>query len=100
MSTVIDQRNHRNLCYRQLLRPQRGLEAAPWRAVYLHPRYEGGLGPALTEKGYEVFLPTCKSGRLRDRTDMCPLNFLFFQGGTILTGGRARPMEDDAQNSD
>jgi transcription antitermination factor NusG len=66
MSTVIDQRNHRNLCYR--LAPSTsngGLEAAPWRAVYLRPRYEAVSARFLTEKGHEVFLPTCKSRRQR-----------------------------------
>ena len=62
MSTVIDQRNHRNFCYR--LAPSTvngGLEAAPWRAVCLRARYEAVSARYLTEKGYEMFLPTCKS---------------------------------------
>jgi transcription antitermination factor NusG len=37
----------------------------PWRAVYLRPRYEAVSARYLTEKGYEVFLPTCKSRRRR-----------------------------------
>jgi hypothetical protein len=55
MSTVIDQRNHRNLCYR--LAPSTsngGLETAPWGAVYLRPRYEAVSARYLTEKGHEV----------------------------------------------
>lgn len=66
MRTVIDQRNHRNLCYR--LAPSTsngGLEAVPWRAVYLRSRYEAVSARYLTEKGHEVFLPTCKSRRQR-----------------------------------
>jgi hypothetical protein len=31
-----------------------GLEAAPWRAVYLRPRYEAVSARYLTEKGHEV----------------------------------------------
>src|SRR6476620_2230063 len=82
MSTVIDQRNHRNLYYR--LAPSTsngGLEAAPWRAVYLRPRYEAVSARFLTEKGYEAFLPTCKSQRQRsDRyvTLELPLFFRVF----------------------
>jgi len=66
MSTVIDERNHHNLGSH--LAPSTsngGLEAAPWRAVYLRPRYEAVSARYLTEKGYEVFLPTCKSRRQR-----------------------------------
>jgi len=67
---VIDQRNHCNPCYG--LTPSTsnvGLEAAPWRAVYLRSRYEAVSARFLTEKGYEVFLPTCKSRR--QRSDRC-----------------------------
>jgi transcription antitermination factor NusG len=57
MSTVIDQQAPST--------SNGGLEATPWRAVYLRPRYEAVSARYLTEKGYEVFLPTCKSRRQR-----------------------------------
>src|SRR5947199_8995065 len=65
MSMIIDQRNHRNLYGLAPSASNGGLEAAPWRAVYLRPRYEAVSARFLTEKGYEVFLPTCKSRRQR-----------------------------------
>ena len=65
MSMIIDQRNHRNFYGLAPAISNGGLEAAPWRAVYLRPRYEAVSARFLSEKGYEVFLPTCKSRRQR-----------------------------------
>lgn len=66
MGTLNDQPDEQNVCDRLAPSTSNGEQhAAPWRAVYLRPRYERVSAQHLTEKGYEVFLPTCKTRRRR-----------------------------------